>query len=80
MVQQFDVVPLRADWTHPSPEIEMVLEKVGSDSIPLYIIFPSDRSRKPIVLRDLVTKGQIVDALRKAGPSKEKPRPAASRF
>jgi thiol:disulfide interchange protein len=77
LVEELDVVPLRADWTRPSAEIEIVLQKVGSNSIPLYIVFPGDRQHKPIVLRDLVTKGQIVEALRKAGPSKEKEKPAS---
>jgi thiol:disulfide interchange protein DsbD len=76
LVEELDVVPLRADWTQPSSEIEMMLQKVGSNSIPLYIVFPADQPQKPIVLRDLVTKGQIVAALRKAGPSKEKQKPA----
>jgi thiol:disulfide interchange protein len=76
LVEELDVVPLRADWTQPSSEIEMMLQKVGSNSIPLYIVFPADQPQKPIVLRDLVTKGQIVAAIRKAGPSKEKQKPA----
>jgi suppressor for copper-sensitivity B len=70
LVEQFDVVPLRADWSKPSPEIETMLEKLKSASIPLYAVFPADRPEQPIVLRDLITKGQVVDALRRAGPSK----------
>ncbi|HWB09366.1 MAG TPA: cytochrome c biogenesis protein CcdA [Pirellulales bacterium] len=77
LVEELDVVALRADWTRPSAEIETALQKVGADSIPLYIVFPGDRQQKPIVLRDLVTKGQIAEALRKAGPSQEKQRPTS---
>lgn len=69
LVYAYDVVPLRADWSEPSAQIESMLESLGSNSIPLYAVFPADRPNRPIVLRDLITKGQILKALREAGPS-----------
>ncbi len=78
VVEQFGVVPLRADWSKPSPEIETMLEKLKSASIPLYAVFPADQPDQPIVLRDLITKRQVVDALRRAGPSKGTPAAAAA--
>ncbi len=73
VVEQFGVVPLRADWSKPSPEIEAMLTKLKSASIPLYAVFPADRPTEPIVLRDLISKHQVVDALRRAGPSRGAP-------
>jgi thiol:disulfide interchange protein len=63
------IVPLVADWTHPSPEIKDMLEALGSNSIPVLAIFPASRPNEPIVLYDLLSKREILDALKKAGPS-----------
>lgn len=70
LVNQNHVVPMVADWTDGSDEIKDVLEQLGSKSIPVYAIFSADRPNQPIVLRDLVTKGQVISALNEAGPSK----------
>ena len=64
------VVPLLADWTHESDEIKSSINALGSNSIPLLAIFPADHPDQPIVLRDVVTKAQVVEALEKAGPSR----------
>jgi len=64
------VVPLLADWTDPSEDIENSLQSLGSKSIPLLVIYPGDNPTQPIVLRDLIFKQQVLDALEKAGPSK----------
>lgn len=65
-----NVVPLLADYTKPSPEIKDMLESLQSRSIPLLAIFPADSPDKPIVLRDVITKKQLLKAIEDAGPSK----------
>ncbi|REK09020.1 MAG: hypothetical protein DWQ37_19355 [Planctomycetota bacterium] len=65
------IVPLLADWTKPSPEIERALESLKSRSIPLLAIYPADRPDDPIVLRDVITKSQLLEAIEEAGPSKQ---------
>lgn len=70
LVESNGVVPLKADWTEPNDEIKGMLELLGSNSIPVYAVFPADRPKEPLVLRDLVSKWQIVSALREAGPSR----------
>lgn len=69
-VRNHQVSTLLADWTDHSDEIKQMLETLGSKSIPVLAIFPADRPNAPIVLRDLITKGQVLDALKEAGPSK----------
>jgi thiol:disulfide interchange protein len=69
-VRKNDVVPLLADWTDGSPEIKDVLTSLGSRSIPVLAIYPASRPHQPIVLRDVISKSQIIDALREAGPSR----------
>jgi thiol:disulfide interchange protein len=68
------VVPLLADWTEESDEIKLMLESLESKSIPVLAVFPAgagDASDPdPIVLRDLLTESQVLDALETAGPSR----------
>jgi len=73
LIEKYEVVPLRADWSKPSPEIEKMLEALKRASIPLCVIFPAGRPKEPIVLPDLITKKQVIDALRQAGPSMDAP-------
>ena len=65
------VVPLLADWTDRSPTIEKALKDLGCNSIPVLAIWPAQSTdEKVIVLSDLLPESQVLDALRKAGPSK----------
>ena len=62
-------VAMYADWTDQSEEIKNKLEELDSRSIPLLAIYPGGRPDNPIVLRDVVTQQQVIDALREAGAS-----------
>ena len=68
------IVPLLADWTEESPEIKAMLETLQSRSIPVLAVFPAgppnQPPRDPIVLRDLITESQVLEAIRTAGPSR----------
>ena len=76
LVDKNDVVALVADWTDRNPMIKDALAELGSRSIPLLAIYPADPAREPIVLPDVVTSGQVIEALEEAGPSR--PTTAAS--
>jgi thiol:disulfide interchange protein/DsbC/DsbD-like thiol-disulfide interchange protein len=65
-----NVVPLLADYSDMSEEIKQMLEALGSRSIPVLAVFPAGEPTRPIVLRDLLTRGQVIEALQQAGPSK----------
>ena len=64
------VVALKADYTNGSPEITEILNRYGSISLPFYLVFPGSDPDNPIILRDLITKGDVLSALNEAGPSK----------
>ncbi|MFM7205608.1 MAG: protein-disulfide reductase DsbD family protein [Planctomycetaceae bacterium] len=74
LVDRNRVVPVLADWTDGSPEIKLALEGLQSRSIPVLAIYPAatpgGECPEPIVLRDLITERQVVEALERAGPSK----------
>ncbi len=74
-----NIVPLLADWSRPSPEIEKALASLQSRSIPLLAIYPADRPGEPIILRDVITKNQLLKAIEEAGPSKSESQFTASR-
>jgi suppressor for copper-sensitivity B len=78
-IRSNNIVPLLADYTKGSSEIKDTLESLESKSIPLLAIFPADRPDQPIVLRDVITKQQLLDAIQQAGPSKGGSQLTASR-
>ncbi len=69
VVEKYDVVPFLADWTKPSDEIKKTLNDLGSNSIPVLAIYPAGQPDKPIILRDLLTQQDVIDALEQAGAS-----------
>jgi len=73
-VERNRVVPVLADWTDGSSEIKAALESLQSRSIPVLAIYPAaapgGECPEPIVLRDLITEQQVLEALERAGPSK----------
>ena len=69
LIKKNGVVPLKADYD-ASPEVKETLNKYGSNSIPFYLIIPGNDQARPITLDGLITKGDVLEALRQAGPSK----------
>lgn len=76
VVERNQVVTLKADWTDRGPAIKQALAELNSRSIPLLAIYPSDPSQQVIVLPDLLTQSEVVDALQQAGPSRSVSTPA----
>jgi thiol:disulfide interchange protein len=70
VIQEHGIVPLLADWTDRGPAIKEKLRQLESASIPVLAIYPSGSPDEPIILRDIVTKGQVIRSLREAGPSR----------
>ncbi len=82
MVEDYGIVTLKADKTHPAPEVDELLQLLGNKgkSIPFYAIFAAGNPNKPILLDGVFTSpNPILDALRKAGPSKGSDNRIASR-
>lgn len=56
---------IRVDLTRDGGEGKDLLESLGSKSIPVVALFPTgDKSKEPMVLRDLFTPAQLKDALK----------------
>jgi suppressor for copper-sensitivity B len=69
VIDELGAVAMYADWTDPDEKIKQKLSELDSRSIPLLVIYPGDRKKAPIIMRDLVTQQAVVDALRRAGAS-----------
>lgn len=71
LVEKNGVVPLKADWTERPPEVTELMRRLGAGGVPVVAVFPADNPNEPTaVFRDGYTEGQILEALREAGPSK----------
>ncbi|NOX57008.1 MAG: hypothetical protein GXP27_21725 [Planctomycetes bacterium] len=82
IIEAYGIVPMKADKTRPSPEVDEMLELLGNKgrSIPFYAIFPADRPDEPILLDGVfLSPTPIVEALKKAGPSRDLGLETASR-
>jgi len=74
LVEENRVVTLLADWTDYSPEIKKALNELGCNSIPVLAIWPAGAGdQEVIVLRDLLSESQVLEALERAGPSRLPP-------
>lgn len=72
VVEELGVTTYEADMTSWPPELAALLEKLNQRSVPVIAIFSAERPNQPIVFGDGYTQNQILEALRKAGPSKGK--------
>ena len=79
LIEEYDVVPLYADYTNDSPEIERWLEKFDSISVPLTVIVPGADPNKAYVIRDAYTKGTLLEALQEAVDNQPRGEAQASR-
>ena len=70
VVKANGVLAMHADWTRTPPEITKMLELLGSKQVPVLAIFPAGNPNEPVVLRGGYTQATLLEALKKAGPSK----------
>ena len=69
-VTEKGIVTLKADKTEDSPEIDALLVELGNNArtIPFYAIFPRGGG-EPILMSNLITQDQVLEALKKASTS-----------
>jgi suppressor for copper-sensitivity B len=68
-IKELNAVPMLADWSNYDEEIGVKVRELKSNSIPLLAIYPGSDPNNPIILRDLVSQSQVLEALDRAGPS-----------
>lgn len=60
------VVSLKADWTHPDPEISAALNEFGRQGVPLYVFY--DKKGNYRLLPELLTPGLLIEAIPMENP------------
>lgn len=66
-VHENNITVYKADITTKNPPAEVLLQQLGSRSIPFVAIFPSgDNFSQPVILRDIYTAKDLLKALQKA--------------
>ena len=56
--ERFDIVPMKADWTRPDPEISRLLEDYERSGIPFYLLYRP--GAEPHVFSELLTKREVL--------------------
>jgi len=68
------ITALRADATNGDPAVMQLMKDNGLISIPAFLLFNPKFPREPLILKDLTSKVQLLDAIRyNAGRSQNKP-------
>ena len=70
-IRENNVILLKADWTHAAPEVTQFLDWLGFRQVPVLAIFPADRPNEPIVFTGGYTQANVIEAIKKAGPSRK---------
>jgi suppressor for copper-sensitivity B len=66
-IKRHNAILMVADWSDYGDEIKRALVTLtASDSLPVLVVFPGGRPGEPIILRDLLTKRRLIDAIREA--------------
>jgi thiol:disulfide interchange protein DsbD len=63
-----DVLYLVADWTNRDPAIASFLDRMGRSGIPLYLLYPGEAGAAPLILPQLLRRGDVLDALGQVAP------------
>lgn len=58
-----DITLLKGDWTNYDPKITKLLEKHKRGGVPLYLLFPAEVGKAPIVLPQILTPSRFNNAL-----------------
>lgn len=69
-IRKNNVILLKADWTHAAPEVTQFLDWLGFRQVPVLAIFPAEKPNQPIVFTGGYTQKDVIDALNRAGPSR----------
>lgn len=65
LLNEKQIVPIKADWTNANPEITSALKEFGRVGVPFYVLYPAGQSSNPIILPELLTESIVIEALKK---------------
>lgn len=65
LIKEKNILPMKVDLTLPDSLEQAFLYHLGSRSVPFLAIFPGNDPYNPIIMRDLLNKGELVKVLGK---------------
>ncbi len=65
--EESNFVMLKADFTNFDPEIKARLEEFERGGVPMYVVWPAERGRKPVLLPEVITPELVIEVARQAG-------------
>lgn len=54
---------LKGDWTNYDPAITAYLKEFNRSGVPIYVFYPADQSKAPILLPQLLTPDTVIDSI-----------------
>jgi len=69
-MKELNVVPYTADYTLPVPEIKEDLARFKRGGVPVFVVYKPGDTRNPEILPEVITSQMLIDALKRAGPSR----------
>lgn len=54
---------LKGDWTNYDDSITQYLKSFGRSGVPIYVFYPADQTKAPVVLPQLLTPGIVINAI-----------------
>lgn len=63
VLEEKNVIKLKADWTLQDKEISELLKSLGRSGVPVYAVYLPDQPQKPIVLPEILTQNSILEKL-----------------
>jgi thiol:disulfide interchange protein DsbD len=61
--RQNNITFMKGDWTNYDDGITAFLKEYGRSGVPLYVFFPADQAKAPIVLPQLLTPDTVIDTI-----------------
>ncbi len=69
-LEKWGYASFKADWTRRDDAITLELAEWGRAGVPMYVIYPADPGKAPVLLPELLTLDATLEALRDAGRGK----------
>jgi len=69
-MKELNVIPYTADYTLPVPEIKDDLARFKRGGVPVFVVYRPGDTNNPEILPEVIVSSDLVEALRRAGPSK----------
>jgi thiol:disulfide interchange protein len=65
LFKRYGVVPMKADWTKQDPVITKALEKLGRNSVPVYVVYDPEQPQNGELLPEILQFADIESAFAK---------------